>query len=174
MKRILAIAALSAALSVIATGQQPQPTFHDELLDHMQGSWVLQGKIGSKETTHDITVDWIVEHQYLRIHEVSRDKNAKGEPGYEAMVFIGWDQATSRYVAVWLDVWGGVSKQTVGYAARSGDDIPFFFTDGSSGIHTTFAYDRKANAWGWIMDNDEAGKLTPFARAKMTKVSAAN
>ena len=62
------------------------------------------------ETTHEVENAWVLGHQYLRIHEVSRDKNADGSPAYEAIVFVGWDQLTSRYFAIWLDVWGGFSK----------------------------------------------------------------
>jgi len=162
------------ALSGLAVGQQPQPTFHDELLDHFQGSWVLQGTIAGKETTHDITNDWVLNHQYLKIYEISREKNAQGDPAYEATVFLGWDQATSRYFAIWLDIWGGFSKATVGYAPRSGDEIRFLFNDGNSDFHTTFLYDRKADAWEWRMDSEEKGKLKPFARVKLIKRNPAN
>jgi hypothetical protein len=174
MKKLLASAAFSLALGALAVGQQPQPTFHDELLDHFQDSWVLQGTIAGKETTHDLTNDWVLNHQYLRIHEVSREKNAQGNPAYEAMVFIGWDQPNNRYFAIWLDIWGGFGKATVGYAPHSGDEIHFLFNDGKSDFHTTFLYDRKADRWEWRMDNEENGKLTPFARVKLTKRNPAN
>jgi hypothetical protein len=169
MKKLLAVVAFSLALSALAVSQAPQPTFHDELLDHFQGSWVLQGTIAGKETTHDLTNDWVLNHQYFRIHEVSREKNAQGNPAYEAMVILGWDPPTSRYFAIWLDVWGGFGKATVGYAPRSGDEIRFLFNDGKSDFHTTFLYDRKADTWEWRMDNEENGKLKPFARVKLTR-----
>ncbi len=172
-KRLFAAVVLLTVLSGFAAGQQPQPTFHDELLGHFQGAWVLQGTIAGKETTHDVSNDWVLGHQYLRIHEVSRDKNGKGEPVYEAMVFVGWDQATSRYFAIWLDVWGGFSKATVGYAPRSGDEIRFLFNDGKSDFHTTFLYDRKADTWEWRMDAEDNGKLKPFARVKLSRRNAA-
>jgi len=174
MKRLLATVAFWMALSGLAVGQQPQPTFHDELLDHFQGSWVLQGTIAGKETTHDITNDWVLNHQYLKIYEISREKNAQGDPAYEATVFLGWDQATSRYFAIWLDIWGGFSKATVGYAPRSGDEIRFLFDDGKSDFHTTFLYDRKADTWEWRMDSEEKGKLKPFARVKLIRRNPAN
>jgi hypothetical protein len=157
------------ALCGLAVGQPPQPTFHDELLDRFQGSWVLQGTIARKETTHDVSNDWVLNHQYLRIHEVSREKNAEGFPAYEAMVFIGWDQPTSRYFAIWLDIWGSFSKASVGYAPRSGDEIRFLFDNGKGNFHNTFLYDRKSDTWEWRMDNEENGKLTPFARVKLVK-----
>jgi hypothetical protein len=168
LRKIIVALALLLVLSSLAFSQQP--TFHDPLLDEFQGNWVLRGTVMGKETTHDITNDWVLNHQYLRIHEVSREKNAKGEPEYEAMVFIGWDNPTSRYVCIWLDVWGGFL--TVAYAPRSGDEMRFLFNDGKSDFHTTFLYDRKANVWEWRMDSEENGKLKPFLRAKLTKSPA--
>jgi hypothetical protein len=168
MKKICTAVALLLAISGLALGQQP--TFHDELLDRFQGRWVLQGTIAGKETTHDVVNDWVLGHQFLRIQEVAREKNAKGEPAYDAIVFVGWDEPTSRYLCIWLDIWGGFSKATVGYAPRSGDEIRFLFNDGKSDFHTTFIYDRKSDTWEWRMDSEENGKLKPFARVKLTKV----
>jgi len=69
-----------------------QTTFQDTLLDHFIGNWVLQGTIEGKETTHDVVAEWVLGHQYVQFHEVSREKKSRGEPAYEATVFIGWDQ----------------------------------------------------------------------------------
>ena len=41
----------------------------------------------------------MLQHHYLRFHEVSREKNDKGEPQYEATVFIGWNEKTSDTLA---------------------------------------------------------------------------
>ena len=51
--------------------------------DKMTGRWLLTGNIGKRQTTHDVDVDWILSREYIRIHEVSREKNANG-PEYEA------------------------------------------------------------------------------------------
>jgi hypothetical protein len=149
-----------------------QPTFNDQLLDHLGGSWVLQGAIAGKETTHDVVAEWVLGHQYVRMHEVSREKDAKGQPAYEAIVFIGWDQPSSQYACLWLDSTGGggLSAQAIGHAKRSGDDIAFLFkgSDGSI-FHTTFAYNKNAGTWEWRMDEEQNGAMKPFARVKLTK-----
>lgn len=166
-----AVAGICTFIFPFGFAQRPQPTLQDELLDHHQGAWVLDGTIAHKQTTHDVTCDWVLNHQYLRIHEVSREKNTKGEPAYEAMVFIGWDAANSRYFAIWHDVWGGFNQSSVGYAPRSGDEIRFLFNDkaGKPDFHTTFAYDRSSDTWDWRMDNEDNGALSPFARVKLTR-----
>ncbi len=149
-----------------------QPTLKDSLLDHMIGNWILQGQIAGKETTHDIVTEWVLGHQYVQFHEVSREKNANGEAMYEAIVFIGWDQPSSQYACLWLDVTGGggLSAEAIGHAKRSGDKIAFLFkgSDGSL-FHTTFLYDRGSDTWQWLMDNEENGKLQTFARVNLTR-----
>jgi hypothetical protein len=164
---------LFAAIVLVAfSASAQQPTLQDPLLDHLIGNWVLQGTIAGKDTTHDVVSEWVLGHEYVRLHEVSREKNAKGQAAYEAIVFIGWDQSSSRYACLWLDSTGGggLSAQAIAYAKRSGDEIPFLFKgqDGSI-FHTTFAYSKGTDTWQWLMDGEEGGKLQPFARVRLTK-----
>jgi hypothetical protein len=153
--------------SVFARAQQP--TFKDALLDHLAGNWVLKGTIAGKETTHDVSAEWILEHQYLRIHEVSRETRPDRQPAYEADVFIGWNQGTNRYACVWLDDYGGIAPISFANAKRNGDAIPFVFRDQDSANLTTFSYNAQSDSWEWRIDTEEKGKVTPFARVKLTK-----
>jgi hypothetical protein len=159
-----------ALVSFSASAQQPP--FQDPLLDHMIGKWVLRGTIGGSETTHDIDAQWVLDHQYVRLHEVSREKNAEGRAAYEAIVFIGWDKSSSRYACLWLDSTGGggISARAIAYAKRNGDEIAFLFNGGDGSIfHTTFVYDKGSDTWQWLMDGEEGGKLEPFARVELTR-----
>ena len=169
--KILVKALLPMVLVCLSVSAQ-QSTFQDPLVDHMTGKWVLRGTIAGKETTHDIVAEWVLAHQYLQLHEISREKNANGEAAYEAIVFIGWDQPSNGYACLWLDVTGGggLSAQAIGHGKRSGDKIPFLFkgADGSR-FHTTFVYDKQTDTWQWLMDGEENGKLQPFARVRLTK-----
>jgi hypothetical protein len=149
-----------------------QTTFQDPLLDHMIGKWVLKGTIEGSVTTHDIDAEWVLGHQYVQLHEVSREKDAKGQAAYEAIVFIGWDQPSSQYACLWLDTTGGggLTGQAIGHAKRSGDEIAFLFKAGDGSLfHTTFAYNKSTDTWQWLMDGEEKGKLQPFARVKLTR-----
>lgn len=170
LKRALLIPAL--ILVIAGAGLAQQPTFTDPLLDHFTGTWVLRGTIAGQATVHDVAAEWVLGHQYLRFHEVSREKDPKGQPAYEAIVFIGWDQASGAYAILWLDSTGswGISAQAIGRAKRGGDEIPFVFIqkDGGS-FHTTFAYDRKTDTWEWRMDEEQKSVMTPFARVKLTR-----
>ena len=158
-------------LAALPASAQSQPT-QDPLLDRLIGHWVLRGTIGGSETTHDVTFEWVLGHQYVRLHEVSREKDQKGQPAYEAMVFIGRDEPSGRYACLWLDSTGGggLSARAIGYADRAGDELAFLFkiADGSS-FHTTFKYSKIADTWQWVMDGEEGGKLQPFARVTLTR-----
>jgi hypothetical protein len=167
MRTTLKVAALLFLGSGIVYGQQP--TFHDQLLDHLTGNWVLQGTIMGKENTHDISAEWVLGHQYLRIHEVSREKDAHGQPDYEAMPFVGWDQAAGEYVCAWLDTYGGMNATSIGHAKRDGNEIHFLFKDKDSIFHTRFIYHPEDKSWEWRMDSEEKGVLKPFLRAKLTR-----
>jgi hypothetical protein len=85
MKNTLTIFALIALLSLVVSGQQP--TRPDPLLDCMTGRWILQGTIAGRQTTHDIKSGWVLNREYVRMHETSREKNGRGQPAYEAIVF---------------------------------------------------------------------------------------
>ena len=165
-KALLSLSCL-AMFAGIAAAQQP--TFKDPLLDHLAGSWVLQGTMMGKQTTHDITAEWVLAHQYLRLHEVSREKKDNGEPAYQAMVFVGWDEKASQYVCFWLDNYGGAFDSTIGFAKRGGDEIALLFKYPDGPFHTTFAYDRKTDTWQLRMDSEDQGTLKPFARVKLTR-----
>jgi hypothetical protein len=144
-----------------------QPTLKDPLLDEMTGKWVLSGQIRGKQTIHDVDVDWALNHQYVHIHETSRDKNGDGHPQYEAEVFLGWDASKEQYVVHWMDVYGGGFSLT-GFGKRDGSSIPIVFATGDDRFHTTFSFDEKNRTWRWTMDSDHQGKVTPFARLVMT------
>ncbi|HUN65772.1 MAG TPA: hypothetical protein VMW43_06680, partial [Bacteroidota bacterium] len=45
--------------------------FRDSLLDEFAGTWVLRGTIAGKQTTHDVSAEWILGHEYLQFREIS-------------------------------------------------------------------------------------------------------
>jgi hypothetical protein len=165
--RLLALGALCIAASSAAQ----QPTFRDTTLDKLVGEWVMQGMMQGKETTHDISVEWVNQHQYLCLHEVSRETKPDGTPAYEATVYIGWDASTKEYAILWLDVYGSITEESLGYAKSGQKNLAFLFTyrDGTK-FHTTFTPGATAETWTMTMDNEsKQGTLKPFARVTLTR-----
>ena len=160
-------------LASLCHAQKPATDSPVELLAHLKGRWVLRGTIAGKQTTHDVEADWVLKQEYLRLHEVSREKDTKGDPAYEAIVFIGWDEKAQEYACLWLDstVGGGLSAQGIAHGKHSGDSIPFLFALSSSdAIRNTFVYDRNSDTWKWLIDNETSGKTTRFADVTLSRV----
>src|SRR6185312_1250410 len=168
MRGLLFAACLAALCASSALAQQA--TLKDPLLDRLVGHWVLKGLMDGSQKTHDITAEWVLAHQYIELHEVSREKNKDGAPAYQAKVFIGWDAKLKIYDCVWLDDYGSISTQSLGYAKPSGDSIAFVFQDRDDPgkFHTTFTW-RKDGTWAMDMDVESNGKLLPFARTVLTR-----
>lgn len=167
MRYAITLAALFAAAPAFAQ----QATFNDPLVDHLAGKWVLTGQMDKGPVTHDISAEWVLAHQYLEISEVSREKNKDGSPVYQAKVFIGWDAGKKIYDIVWLDDYGSISTQSLGYAGPNGNSIAFVFRnrDDAGGFHTTFTWHPENGTWAMDMDNvTPAGKIQPFARTVLT------
>lgn len=149
-----------------------KPDTQASLLDQMTGNWLLKGTIGGKETTHEIVTEWVLGHQYIRITEISHEKNSSGNPVYEAIVFISFDKVKNLYNCMWLDNSGngGLSGQAIGHAVRNGNKIEFLFkiTDTDT-FHTVFLYDKTSDTWQWLMDDEVNGKYQQFARVKLNR-----
>ncbi len=168
----LLVCAASAAGPRSACAQQVP--VRDSLLDHMVGRWVLRGTIGGQATTHDVDAEWVLGHEYLRLHEVSRERAADGSPAYEAIVVVGVDPRAPGYACFWLDNTSpkGLDGRAIGHAdPATGDSIAFSFGEpGGSAFHTTFRYERGTDGWTWAMDGEgPGGARQPFARLTLTR-----
>ena len=166
MRTAIAFIALLAGTPALAQ----QPTFYDTLVDHLAGKWVLTGQITGKPTTHDITAEWVLAHQYLEFREVSRETNKDGSPAYQATVYIGWDAKKQIYDCVWLDDFGSISTQSLGYAKPDGNRIAFVFQDRDDPgtFHTTFTWHPEIGTWTMDMDSVAGGgKTESFARTTL-------
>jgi hypothetical protein len=165
MKTTITIIATYA--TALALAQAPE--FHDPLVDHLAGKWVMTGTLAGKNTTHDVEAHWVINHHYLLFHETSREKNKQGQPEYEANVYITWNGSQKEYGCVWLDVYGGVSPVSLGTGKPEENKIPFTFKDKDSTFHTVFAYNARDSTWTMNMDSEDNGKLSPFGRMTLKK-----
>ncbi len=171
MRHVSFVSLLLFACSLTSPAQSPSPD-PLKLLDHLAGNWVLEGTIAGKPTTHDVQARWVLRREYLELHEVSRDKDAHGDPAYEAIVLISWDPKANQYACLWLDSTegGALTSQVVCRAAPSGHSIPFVFTlSPTDSIHTTFTYGDATDTWQWLIDNEANGKTDRFANVQLTR-----
>ena len=174
LRILVAIAMAVVAAPAVRAQRSAVAGAPEALLDKMAGHWVLTGTIAKKPTTHDVDVDWILKREYLRIHEVSREKGVDGGPAYEAWIYIVWDAKNSEYAVLWLDNTAAFTftAEGIGHGHQDGDRISMLFKDPADGTstHTTFGYDRAKDTWTWTIDNvDKAGKASSFANLVLTR-----
>lgn len=151
---------------------QASTEWHDDLVDRLAGTWVMSGQVVGKDAHHEVQADWILNHQFLRIHEKTSASAPKGERAYEAFWFLGYDPDKKQYVMHLMDVFGGSYSETLGYGTRNGDEIRFVFDYPDGPFHTTFRWNSAQGTWEWLMEQKgKTGKWTSFAELKLTRAA---
>jgi hypothetical protein len=157
-------------LSTLAAAQAP-PEWRDDLVDHMAGTWKLEGQVLGREAHHDVQAEWVLGHQFLRVHEKTADSAPASEKPYEALWFLGYDAVSERYVLHLIDVFGGRFSETLGYATRDGNVIRFVFEYPDGPFHTAFRWTPEKDTWQWLLEQkDMNGKWAPFADLKLSRL----
>src|ERR1700683_433446 len=82
--------------------QQQDGPASTALMDHLAGRWTMAGTLGGKQTTHDVDATWVLKHEYIQFHEVSRERGADGGPAYEGIAYLSWHVKTSEFMCLWL------------------------------------------------------------------------
>jgi len=154
------------------TVKSQQLTQPDSLLNKLTGKWILNGTIDGQKTIHDLDIQWVLNGQYVQLKEVSREKDQNGNPLYDAIVYISWEESKKQYSCLWLDNTsnGGISNGITGHAKQNTDKIELVFRySNTSQFHTTFLYHKETDTWEWFMDEESNGKTQPFARVTLKK-----
>ena len=113
----------------------------DSVLSRLAGRWVLRGTIASQPTVHDDTFTWMLNREYLQMHEVSRERTSAGTPEYEAVVLFTRDPKSGEYACLWLDNTGvsAFEDAGIGRGSVAGDSVSFLFRyTPTTRFHTTF------------------------------------
>lgn len=160
---------LSASVPARLAAQTPAP-WHDDLVEHMMGSWTLGGQVMGREAHHEVQGEWVLNHEFLRVHEKTAAGAPSDEHAYEATWFLGYDAVSERYVLHLFDVFGARFSETLGYGTRDGDAIRFVFEYPDGPFHTTFRWSREKDSWEWLMEQkNKEGKWTNFADLTLTR-----
>lgn len=129
----------------------------EEMLSRLVGNWLLTGTIAGQSAVHDVDAEWVLQRNYVRINEVSRERGDNGLPAYEATILIGW--LDDHYVCFWFDNTEVASGDVTCRAAESANSLAFEFRDaeGALILTNTFTYDGAGDAWRWRLDNIQDG-----------------
>lgn len=169
IKRLLIILAVTG-FSCNLYAQHNLPS--DTLLNHLTGKWLLTGRIDGKQVKHDIQAGWVLGHEYFQFKETSRERDAKGKPEYEAVVYITYNQANSQYDCLWLDNTSnaGLSNGIIAHAKKEPNQLALKFKFSEHfNFYTTFFYNPAQQTWKWSMTSEDKGKKETFANAVMRK-----
>jgi hypothetical protein len=131
----------------------PGRPLSDSLLDHLAGRWRVTRQRGRQTTMTRADADWVLNHQFVRLHYHDDSASAAS---YEAIVFIGYDNASERYVAHWLDIFGGRWSETLGYGTRVPNGIRFVFEYPDGPFVNAFTFDGSAGNWSTRMRQKNA------------------
>ena len=156
------VASLLAILAFVApaTAQAPEPpldgprrTLQDSLLDQLAGDWTMAGRVRGRPATYAFHAEWVLNHQFLEL----KMRDVTEPPGYQATVYLGYDNASERYVSHWLDAFGGRFSETLGYGRRAGSAIRLVFEYPDGPFHTTFTWEGKERGWTVLMEDRGPG-----------------
>ena len=172
MKLLSLLTLTILVLLPVSSATQAPAEWQDNLVDRMAGTWKLEGQVMGRDAHHEVHIDWVLNHQFLRMQE----KTAAGAPSterpYEALWFLGYDSVSERYVLHLMDVFGARYSETLGYGIREGNEIRFVFEYSDGPFHTTYRWNPEKDTWEWLMkQKDKNGKWTPFADLKLTRVT---
>lgn len=165
------VTVMAASFAPFAVSSQ-QITHADTLLNHFTGKWVLKGMIAGKNIQHDITADWVLGRQYIEFKETSQEKRKDGQPSYESIVYLSYNNKMNRYDCLWLDNTAKTDfdAKAVAHAIPKTNTIALLFKTGNKSVfHTTFTFIPNENKWHWKMESEDHGKFEVFADARMIK-----
>jgi len=167
---VLVLAVLLIPFAPARLAAQTPPEWHDDLVEHMIGSWKMEGQVMAHDAHYDVEAEWVLNHQFLRIHEKTSAGAPVAEHRYEATWFLGYDPVSERYVLHLFDVFGTRYSETLGYGTRDGNALRFVFEYPEGPFHTVFRWSQEKNSWEWLMEQkDKDGKWTSFADLKLTR-----
>jgi hypothetical protein len=171
-RRMLALALLIGFCAIAQDARSvddPDPVFHDDLLDHLVGRWVIAGTVHGQSTQQALEAEWVLNHQFLRIHEKSVENVAGTNAPFEALYFIGYDIPKKRYVAHLIDVFGGEESEVLGYGERRGNVITLVFEYPDARIANQFTWLPTSKTWKIVNGpEDTSGESKPFMELTAT------
>jgi Protein of unknown function (DUF1579) len=145
----------------------PPQTLKDPFLDNFVGDWSVTRKMGNGRTIEStVRGEWVLKHQFMELHYGAGDKASD----YEALVFIGFDDATKSYVCHWVDVFGG-RYSAVGRGRLDPNlvNIELRFDSKEGSLTNKFEFDSEAKSWTSLIRQEENGQWKTFAEEKWTR-----
>ena len=153
----IATALFALVVSFVAHAGPPPP-LDDPFLDNLVGKWRIERRIDGTFVVNSLEAKWVLQHHFLQLHM----KDVANPPKYEAIVLIGYDGLAERYVAHWMDVYGGAYSGK-GVGRREANTIEFEFPYPDGPFYNTFFWQPNEKGWRMLLENMKDGKRVIFA-----------
>jgi hypothetical protein len=152
---VAALLLLAPCLAPVARGQVASDgsdgRFHDDLLDRLVGQWEVTAVVHGQRFTLDRDAEWVLNHQYLRIREKTREVVPWLKVPFERVIFIGYNHRSRRYVVQEMTVHGAdvpLEPEGFAYASRTGDELTVDIMNGAEVfIRARWTWDRESSSW---------------------------
>ncbi len=156
---------ITALISIASFAQSTEDSadgkFHDDLLNHFVGTWNVSGVVhGMQFQNLKLEATWIMNHQYLQIHEKGTDTVPFIKMPWEAMFIIGYNNNSRHYVFYEFSVrgidepWEGFS-----YASRTGNELKVSSViSPEENIIQRFTWQPSSKSWHLETRLEKAGK----------------
>ena len=137
--RTIAASALLIAMTLARISATDSAPLADPLLNDLVGNWNVNGMVLGKAVHQPMNGSWVLGHQWVLLRFTG---------SYVANVYIGYDAPGKRYVAHWLDMFGGSGANAVGFGTlRRRNEIVFHFAYPGQPFETTFRYSAGTGTW---------------------------
>lgn len=164
-------ASLAGAMVVVGLAGGPHPAMGqapvvgdarvaaERFLDNLVGDWQISRKIRGTVVGNTLQAAWVLQHRFVQLH--MRDVKEPSE--YEALVLIGYEEKSDRYVAYWCDSFGP-DYAAAGIGRRKGNAVEFTFNYADGPFYNTFSWDPVASRWTFLMESQQKdGSRVVFA-----------
>ena len=132
-----------------------------DLLQALDGNWVMTGDVMGKPVTYTLEAGPTLQGAFTELH--MKDVQVPAE--YEARVFLGWDVDGKHVVVHWLDNFGGKYSIPHGIGTLSGNTFEFTIPYAAGPFHDTLTYDAAKQAWTFVIEaGQQDGSWQHFAR----------
>jgi hypothetical protein len=125
--------------------------FYDDLLNNFVGKWDVDATVHGQKFTLYREAEWVMDHQYLRIHETSHQVIPWLNIPFERTIFIGYNHLSKRYVVYELTVHGAsglLQPEGFSYGERSGNELKVVIKKGSEPfIIQRFTWEPESKLW---------------------------
>ena len=154
------LVALATADGAHAEDNPPIPE-RPGLFKALDGEWVMTGDVMGEPVTYRMNAGPTLSGAFTEMHMI----DVAIPPGYEARVFLGYDQDTRTVIVHWLDSFGGKYSIPHGTGTLTDDSIQFVVPYPSGAFRDTFKYDPHESTWLFVIEAQQPdGSWQYFAR----------